>query len=1223
MTIILKNPTQNDIIIESLGIKITSSTQAELDYAELDAISGDEELKDYIRAGSIIVNDGTNDLSISAAIDYITSKPDLSNYYNINQVDGLLGDKSNTGHTHDGLYYRKADVDNLVSSSGSYGIKGSVNTYEDLQSIDDQTLNNGDIYIVKETMGDSENSWLNGWAHRLQVKVQKEHIHGDLTNFPIYLDATKIPEDHPFWQHVKSDGSDIRITDSNHNQLPVEIVNMSVGNFTQGLDLYEYHNTPNAPNNHSEFITSTTGQPDESQVFMNQIDGENEAPISQITEDFSLKFEGYIYAPTTGVYTFATDSDDASEIEVDGQIVVSWYGSHGADGDLDEHTGQITLSQGYHEFIYRYQQGSGDMSWRAGWAKPSEGEEDEDISVINASYFYRGSGKGEIWFKGNLTPGTDNIFYLYYGNSNANLLLHDDEFGRNNVWSEYELVYHFEEVEDASNYTAIDSTGKHDGTHDNTDPANANLIGKSMDYDGDDYTDIGTLDTDSTWTGLYVSTWVYKDNSDWSNDQRFIDKSHGHDLSDNAFVLMVGSNKELEFRFNSDSAYHQLSFMRDLPECQWTKVTGMWDAASGMAKVLKDGTKAREFNLSGRNHVESSTDTTRIGDAPDGGRGYHGVLDEMRVAKKAFSEQWEQTEYEMIMNTSSFYNIGDEEDEATASQQSQSIPGIYTPTTNTFVYMKFNGGELNQIGPYQPSVHSQPEYEPGLSGQCAVLDTDDYYYFNSNPFFGEGNELSIGMFVKFSSFQTYDTLVQRYQSGQDEGYRFGLHNGKIELELGDNSDFLRLTSPNQIPLDEWVHIGFAYDGNSGITKLYKNGRVVNSSSSFSGRINSDNKTLYINWDSSYNHGANVKIEDLFATNEYLMQEDFETAVYGESLEEYHREGFYQWNGSSWDYLAPNTSGSSVQHNSLQGLNEGDFQHLTSLQLQALTTANNTTLHTHDDQYYTKNEIDNKMVQKADANHTHSNYYTKTEVDNLLDSIDYDAVSNNDSSTNITGSELEQLTNGSNADGLHTHSNSSGGGSASGGLDEAYDSHSQWSHGTGREIFVDHGPVDIQASGGFAPLRLAEINYVPNQWLNTGHMCVYDSELFIYDATRSCWNSVSGYYIGGGYNSNNIKNTYLKGYNGTSFTDDVGWVAPWDGVIVSLSASSNDDTNNAIEVRKNGNSTAAKVWFSGDRKVWATNIDVKFNEGDVLNFYATEWENHLDRPQAWAIIKRRI
>jgi hypothetical protein len=82
----------------------------------------------------------------------------------------------------------------------------------------------------------------------------------------------------------------------------------------------------------------------------------------------------------------------------------------------------------------------------------------------------------------------------------------------------------------------------------------------------------------------------------------------------------------------------------------------------------------------------------------------------------------------------------------------------------------------------------------------------------------------------------------------------------------------------------------------------------------------------------------------------------------------NEEGFYRWDGSQWLFLANNTGTST--HNDLSGLNDGDYKHLTSVQFIGLTGGNDTSLHKHDDRYYTETEIDS----------TFSNYYTKSQLD---------------------------------------------------------------------------------------------------------------------------------------------------------------------------------------------------------------------------------------------------
>lgn len=125
------------------------------------------------------------------------------------------------------------------------------------------------------------------------------------------------------------------------------------------------------------------------------------SPPSSLQDRFSAEHRGLLYAPVSGTYWFATDSDDASEIEVDGRVVVGWYGGHVPSGDWS-HAGSVDLSAGWHVFVYRMEEGVGGQAARAAWKKPG----DSAFSVIPRDAF--GGflvGGGPVTF-GSLAPGT-------------------------------------------------------------------------------------------------------------------------------------------------------------------------------------------------------------------------------------------------------------------------------------------------------------------------------------------------------------------------------------------------------------------------------------------------------------------------------------------------------------------------------------------------------------------------------------------------------------------------------------------------------------------------------------------------------------------------------------------------------------------------------------------------------------------------------------------------
>ncbi|MFW6195715.1 MAG: CARDB domain-containing protein [Thermoplasmatota archaeon] len=105
---------------------------------------------------------------------------------------------------------------------------------------------------------------------------------------------------------------------------------------------------------------------------------------------FSWRAYGYIYAPETGEYTIGIDSDDASDVFIDGTKVADFYGSHAKENNYD-HNGDITLDEGWHEFEARMQEWVGEDAISVAWMKPGY----SSYSVISTDYFSKTPSGGD------------------------------------------------------------------------------------------------------------------------------------------------------------------------------------------------------------------------------------------------------------------------------------------------------------------------------------------------------------------------------------------------------------------------------------------------------------------------------------------------------------------------------------------------------------------------------------------------------------------------------------------------------------------------------------------------------------------------------------------------------------------------------------------------------------------------------------------------------------
>jgi len=502
--------------------------------------------------------------------------------------------------------------------------------------------------------------------------------------------------------------------------------------------------------------------------------------------------------------------------------------------------------------------------------------------------------------------------------------------------------------------------------------------------------------------------------------------------------------------------------------------------------------------------------------------------------------------------------------------------------------------------------------------------SSDAIVFNASSDFGSTPSLTVGGWLYTRKTGSYG-IISRWSnaSGDGQGWKIEVESNRVRVYLdalnGEYSGWSVVEDSNNLSLNLWTHVAFTYD--NGILILYINGTPVNSVQSYVGPVDEPSTPLYVGRteDGNSSKYLNGLMDDWFIENRVMSRGEIESLIYG-VIGNYIYEGFYRWSGTEWEFLSRNTGtdAATISHNSLIGLNSGDMQHMTLDERNTLLGGSTTDAHNHDSRYYTETEVNTNFAAK---NHNHdSSYYTKAQTDSVIADITYSTISTNDPNTNITGAELEILSNGSNADGLHTHNFAS---LIDGkGLDDAYDNHSPYQPGVGRGITVDSGAVTLTASDGYAPLKLTTINYTPNKDMSGGEICYYDGDLFGYDAIRGKWLMISGISIGGGHSNSNLKNSYLRGYSAANFSSTVGIVAPWNGTVVSMSISSSSNTTNSMQIRNDGGALYTLA-YNGSKVAYASNVNVDFAAGDILSFYCLGSATGCTTPQALAIIRRRI
>lgn len=96
------------------------------------------------------------------------------------------------------------------------------------------------------------------------------------------------------------------------------------------------------------------------------------------TDNFSIRYTGFIQIDTQGSYTFYTTSDDGSKLYIDGAQVVNNDGAHGS----QERSGTITLSPGLHNITVLFFENGGGENLSVAYQGPSISKQNIPFSKL-------------------------------------------------------------------------------------------------------------------------------------------------------------------------------------------------------------------------------------------------------------------------------------------------------------------------------------------------------------------------------------------------------------------------------------------------------------------------------------------------------------------------------------------------------------------------------------------------------------------------------------------------------------------------------------------------------------------------------------------------------------------------------------------------------------------------------------------------------------------------
>ena len=288
-------------------------------------------------------------------------------------------------------------------------------------------------------------------------------------------------------------------------------------------------------------------------------------------QHWGARFTGFIDVPTAGNWSFFLNSDDGSELWINGVSLVENHGMHG----MRERSGWVNLTAGLHDFRIEFYQGGGPHGLIFSWSGPNTTK-----APVPASAFVVAGGH---------LPQPDRMMH---------------------EWT----------FEDGTGASAADTAGTADLTM-SSGMGNSNwatcVDGGCLSFDGSD--DVVSAEVDD-WTGPFtVSQWVKANTSNQTSyaSTFAVDNNAG---SNGSFQHMVSSGT-WRFHTNQSHTFGAVEAQR------WTHLASTHE--NGTLKLYVDGVLVNNVSLPPNQTL--TVDRIKLGVNRAGSAFYHGFIDNVRV----------------------------------------------------------------------------------------------------------------------------------------------------------------------------------------------------------------------------------------------------------------------------------------------------------------------------------------------------------------------------------------------------------------------------------------------------------------------------------------------------------------------------------------------------------------------------------------------------------------
>jgi len=265
------------------------------------------------------------------------------------------------------------------------------------------------------------------------------------------------------------------------------------------------------------------------------------------------------------------------------------------------------------------------------------------------------SARAEIYVKvPQVSHTTDVNIYVWWGNPQATAYRTYDLVGRDAVWSDFLMVFHFEST------TLTDSAGNgYDAANTDINTTAGRLVGNAGAFNGSSsFAQVGNIAASvqwSYWGTWYISAWTYYDS--FPNYSRIIDFANSGNPAggDNLILYAQDSTNTLGLAYfnNTDFNYNEQPGV--IPTATWTHLSGRY--FNGNLGVGKDGNTIGIETAAATPLRNILRDSAFIGKSNWVGDSlFDGRIDELRIMKK-YDPNYRYADYNSQSSPSTYWSV--------------------------------------------------------------------------------------------------------------------------------------------------------------------------------------------------------------------------------------------------------------------------------------------------------------------------------------------------------------------------------------------------------------------------------------------------------------------------------------------------------------------------------------------------------------------------------------